>query len=593
MELANLIGTIGPLEVRGGATGQITALTYDAAAAVPGALHFCVPGFRVDGHDFAGQAEAAGAVALVVERFLDIDLPQLLVRSSRAAMGPAADTFYGHPSHELDVIGVTGTNGKTTTCFLMYSVLEAAGLRPALLGTVESRIGGRVAEVKRTTPESIDLQAQFRQMADAGDQSCAMEVSSHALALERVAGTRFAAAAFTNLTQDHLDFHATMEEYYLAKRRLFEHDAWPSAVNVADPYGRRLVMEAAGPVLSYGADDDDRAAVRPQSVEIGAGGAISLIALTPRGLLPLDVRLRGDFNVANVLCVVALSELLELPHEAVRAGIAALHGVPGRFEPVDAGQPFTVLVDYAHTPDSLENVLTAARRITSGDEADVRPAAVEVGEGGAISLIAQTPRGPLPLDVRLRGHFNVENVLCAVAVAELLDLPHHAVREGIAAMPGVPGRFEAVDAGQPFTVLVDYAHTPDSLENVLRSARAITAGRLICVFGCGGDRDRGKRPLMGAIARRLADRAIVTTDNSRSEDPQAIADEITAGIEMEVELDRRRAIEDAVTGAAAGDVVVIAGKGHEQGQQFADRTIPFDDREVAREALEALTSRKS
>ena len=251
LELANLIGTIGPLEVRGGATGQITALTYDAAAAVPGALHFCVPGFRVDGHDFAGQAEAAGAVALVVERFLDIDLPQLLVRSSRAAMGPAADTFYGHPSHELDVIGVTGTNGKTTTCFLMYSVLEAAGLRPALLGTVESRIGGQVAEVKRTTPESIDLQAQFRQMADAGDQSCAMEVSSHALALERVAGTRFAAAAFTNLTQDHLDFHPTMEEYYLAKRRLFEDDAWPAAVNVADPYGRRLVMEAAGPVLSY------------------------------------------------------------------------------------------------------------------------------------------------------------------------------------------------------------------------------------------------------------------------------------------------------------------------------------------------------
>ena len=477
LELANLIGTIGPLEVRGGATGQITALTYDAAAAVPGALHFCVPGFRVDGHDFAGQAEAAGAVALVVERFLDIDLPQLLVRSSRAAMGPAADTFYGHPSHELDVIGVTGTNGKTTTCFLMYSVLEAAGLRPALLGTVESRIGGRVSEVKHTTPESIDLQAQFRQMADAGDQSCAMEVSSHALALDRVAGTRFAAAAFTNLTQDHLDFHPTMEEYYLAKRRLFENEAWPAAVNVADPYGRRLVMEAAGPVLSYAADDD-RAAVRPQTVEIGAGGAISLIALTPRGLLPLDVRLRGDFNVSNVLCVVALSELLELPHEAVRAGIAALHGVPGRFEPVDAGQPFTVLVDYAHTPDSLENVLTAARRITSGD--------------------------------------------------------------------------------------------------------------VICVFGCGGDRDRGKRRLMGGVARRLADRAIVTNDNPRSEDPAAIAAEIMNGIDMEVELDRRRAIELAVAAARPGDIVVIAGKGHEQGQQFADHTVPFDDRTAALEALQQL-----
>ena len=236
-------------------------------------------------------------------------------------------------------------------------------------------------------------------------------------------------------------------------------------------------MEAAGPVLSYAADDD-RAAVRPQTVEIGAGGAISLVALTPRGLLPLDVRLRGDFNVSNVLCVVALSELLELPHEAVRAGIAALHGVPGRFEPVDAGQPFTVLVDYAHTPDSLENVLTAARRITSGD--------------------------------------------------------------------------------------------------------------VICVFGCGGDRDRGKRRLMGGVARRLADRAIVTNDNPRSEDPAAIAAEIMNGIDMEVELDRRRAIELAVAAARPGDIVVIAGKGHEQGQQFADHTVPFDDRTAALEALQQL-----
>jgi len=319
-------------------------------------------------------------------------------------------------------------------------------------------------------------------MADAGDCSCAMEVSSHALELHRVDSLRFAAVAFTNLTQDHLDFHPDMEAYYLAKRKLFEDARRPGAVNLGDDYGRRLAAEVKGPVLTYAA---------------------------------------------------------------------------------------------------------------SGDEADVRPAGVEVGEGGAISLIASTPRGPLPLDVKLRGHFNVENVLCAVAVAELLELPHRAVRDGIAAMPGVPGRFEAVDVGQPFTVLVDYAHTPDSLDNVLRSARAFTAGRLICVFGCGGDRDRGKRPLMGAIARRLADRAIVTTDNSRSEDPQAIADEITAGVEMEVELDRRRAIEEAVAGAGPGDVVVIAGKGHEQGQQFADRTIPFDDREVAREALDSLTGQRS
>src|SRR6476619_6734220 len=410
MELATLIDAVRPLRVVGEPDADILAVTYDARSAVPGALHVCVPGLRADGHDFAPVAVGHGAVALIVERELDLPVTQLVVESSRQAMAAAADAFYGHPSDEVQVVGVTGTNGKTTTAYLMHAILSAAGLRPGLLGTVESRIGGVVEPVTRTTPESVDLQAILRRMADAGDRSCAMEVSSHALELRRADSLRFAAVAFTNLTPDHLEFHPDMEAYYMAKLRL---------------------------------------------------------------------------------------------------------------------------------------------------------------------------------DLRLRGHFNGENVLCAVAVAELLDLPHYVVREGIAAMPGVPGRFEAVDAGQSFTVLVDYAHTPDSLENVLRSARAITAGRLICVFGCGGDRDRGKRPLMGTVARKLADRAIVTTDNSRSEDPQAIADEITAGIEMEVELDRRRAIEDAVAGAGAGDVVVIAGKGHEQGQQFADRTIPFDDREVARAALEA------
>jgi UDP-N-acetylmuramoyl-L-alanyl-D-glutamate--2,6-diaminopimelate ligase len=334
-----------------------------------------------------------------------------------------------------------------------------------------------VARLERTTPESIDLQALFRQMLDAGDQSCAIEVSSHALELQRVAGTRFAAAGFTNLTQDHLDFHPSMEDYYAAKRGLFTSGPWPAAVNVGDPYGQRLAREAVGAVLTY-AGSGDEAAVRPHALELGEGGSIALIARTPRGLLPLDVRLRGGFNVENVLLVVALAELLELPHEAVRAGISSLHGVPGRFEPVDAGQPFSVLVDYAHTPDSLENVLESARRIT--------------------------------------------------------------------------------------------------------------AGSLIVVFGCGGDRDRGKRPLMGAVARRLADRAIVTNDNPRSEQPEAIAAEITAGFDMEVELDRRAAIAEAVAGARPGDVVVIAGKGHEQGQQFADRTLPFDDRVAAREALEAL-----
>ncbi|HEX3331914.1 MAG TPA: UDP-N-acetylmuramoyl-L-alanyl-D-glutamate--2,6-diaminopimelate ligase [Gaiellales bacterium] len=476
MELSTLIEAVGPRSVRGRADTDITAVTYRAEAVVPGALHVCVPGFTADGHDFAGAAVANGAAALVVERGLDFDLPQLVVASSRSAMAAAADAFYGHPSRELDVVGITGTNGKTTTAFLMHAVLEAAVGQAGLLGTIESRIGGVVEEVARTTPESVDLQAMLRRMVDAGDRACAIEVSSHALELERVAGVRFAAAGFTNLTQDHLDFHPDMEAYFAAKARLFREA--PGAINVGDEYGRRLAGMAGGPVLTY--------AARPDA------------------------------------------------------------------------------------------------------DADVRPHAVEVGAGGAIALIVSTPRGPIPLDVRLRGGFNVENVLCAVTLSELLELPHAAVRAGIAAVPGVPGRFEAVEAGQPFTVLVDYAHTPDGLENVLHSAREITAGRLICVFGCGGDRDRGKRPLMGRVARRLADIALVTSDNPRSEDPEAIIAEIMDGIPMESEPDRRAAIERAVGLARAGDVVVIAGKGHEQGQQFADRTLPFDDRTVAREALAGL-----
>jgi UDP-N-acetylmuramoyl-L-alanyl-D-glutamate--2,6-diaminopimelate ligase len=303
-----------------------------------------------------------------------------------------------------------------------------------------------------------------------------MEVSSHALELGRVGAVAFDVAGFTNLSPEHLDFHPDMEAYFAAKARLFEEA--PGAINVGDDYGRRLAGMAGGPVLTYAARTDA--------------------------------------------------------------------------------------------------------------DADVRPHAVEVGAGGAIALIVSTPRGPVPLDVRLRGGFNVENVLCAVTLAELLELPHAAVRAGISSVPGVPGRFEAVEAGQPFTVLVDYAHTPDGLENVLESAREITAGRLICVFGCGGDRDRGKRPLMGRVARRLADVPLVTSDNPRSEDPEAIIAEIMDGIPMAAESDRRAAIERAVAIARPGDVVVIAGKGHEQGQQFADRTLPFDDRTVAREALAAL-----
>ena len=474
MDIERVIAALAPVDVLGRAPVEIADLAYDARAAGPGSLFFCVPGTRSDGHDFAAEAVANGAVAVVVERPLELAVPQLVVADARRAMAVAADAFFGKPTAELQVAGVTGTNGKTTTAFLLYAILAAAGRRPGLLGTIESRIGGERRPAIRTTPEAIDLQRTFREMLDVGDRSAAVEATSHGSELGRLDRVRFAALVFTNLTQDHLDFHGTIERYFDAKRRLFTENRPPAAVNVGDPYGRRLADElrSEGALLTFGLVDD--AELRAEELELGARGA--------------------------------------------------------RFR---------------------------------------------VGE--------------MELETRLRGRFNVENVLGAVAVARLLEIPDDEIAYGVKELRGVPGRFEAVDEGQPFAVLVDYAHTPDSLENVLRTARDIAQNRLICVFGCGGDRDRGKRPLMGRIASELADLAIVTSDNPRSEEPEAIIAEILAGANgAEVEPDRREAIARAIGAADEGDVVVIAGKGHEQGQQFADRTVPFDDREVAREALRRL-----
>src|SRR5436309_12934975 len=456
MHLERVIAALAPADVLRRAPVEIGDLAYDARAAGPGSLFFCVPGTRADGHDFAADAVANGAVALVVERPVDLDVPQLVVPDVRRAMAPLAEEFFGRPSEELQVAGVTGTNGKTTTAFLLYSILAAAGRRPGLLGTIESRVGGERRPAARTTPEAIDVQRAFREMLDAGDRSCAMEATSHGSELGRLDRVRFAALVFTNLTQDHLDFHGTLERYFEAKRRLFTETRPPAAINVGDEHGRRLADELRGEeeLLTYGFADD--AELRPEGLESG-----------PRG--------------------------------------------------------------------------------------------------------ARFRAGGIELETRLRGRFNVENVLGAVAAARLLDIPDDAIAYGVRELRGVPGRFEAVDEGQPFAVLVDYAHTPDSLENVLRSAREITAGRLICVFGCGGDRDRGKRPLMGAIARRLADVAIVTSDNPRSEDPEAIVEQVAAGARgghVEREVDRHAAIARAIGLAREGDVVVIAGKGHEQGQEF-------------------------
>jgi len=474
MQIDSLISALAPREVVGHAPVEIRDLAYDARAVEPGSLFFCVPGGQADGHDFAPLAVEAGAVALVVERALDVTVPQLVVESARDAMPVAADEFFGRPTEQLQVAGVTGTNGKTTTAFLLYAILAAARRRPGLLGTIESRVGGERRPAIRTTPEAIDLQRAFREMLDAGDRSAAVEATSHGSALGRLECVRFRALVFTNLTQDHLDFHGTLEEYFDAKRRLFTEARPPAAVNVGDDHGRRLADELRGrqELLTFGVAND--AEIRADELE-----------LSPRG--------------------------------------------------------------------------------------------------------ARFRAGGIELETRLRGRFNVENVLGAVAAARLLGIDDDAIAYGVKELRGVPGRFEAVDEGQPFAVLVDYAHTPDSLENVLRTARDLAQTRVICVFGCGGDRDRGKRPLMGRIASDLADVAIVTSDNPRSEDPDAIIAEILTGAgDAEVEPDRREAIARAVEAAGEGDVVVIAGKGHEQGQQFADRTIPFDDREVARDALRRL-----
>jgi UDP-N-acetylmuramoyl-L-alanyl-D-glutamate--2,6-diaminopimelate ligase len=475
MDIERVIAALAPVDVLGRAPVEIADLAYDARDATAGSLFFCVPGSRADGHDFAAEAVANGAVALVVERPLELEVPQLVVEDARRAMGVAADEFFERPTEKLELAGVTGTNGKTTTAFLLYSILAAGGRRPGLLGTIESRVGGERRPALRTTPEAIDLQRSFREMLDGGDRSCALEATSHGSELGRLDRVRFSALVFTNLTQDHLDFHGTIERYFDAKRRLFTDERPPAAINVGDPYGRRLAEELQGHdrLVTFGFADD--AELRPESLDLGPRGA--------------------------------------------------------RF-----------------TTDGLE------------------------------------------LETRLRGRFNVENVLGAVAAARLLGIEDDAIARGVRELRGVPGRFEAVDEGQPFAVLVDYAHTPDSLENVLRTARDLAQNRLICVFGCGGDRDRGKRPLMGRIASELADLAIVTSDNPRSEEPDSIIGEIVAGAagDVEVEPDRREAIARAIDAAQEGDVVVIAGKGHEQGQQFADRTVPFDDRDVAREALRRL-----
>jgi UDP-N-acetylmuramoyl-L-alanyl-D-glutamate--2,6-diaminopimelate ligase len=462
-------------ERRGDGAVPVLDVAFDARVTAPGCVFFCVPGAHVDGHRFAAAAADAGAVGLIVERWIDdVNLPQVRVPNVREAMGPMSAVVFGSPAGAMTMVGVTGTNGKTTVTYLLESVFAAAGLRPGVIGTTGARIDGRQLPLERTTPEAPDLHRSLARMRDAGVQAVAMEASSHALDQRRVGGVRFDVAAFTNLSQDHLDFHPSMEAYFEAKSRLFstEH-ARRAIVNADDAWGRRLLRDAEVPTTSYGLADD--ADVRAADVTVTPDGA----AFTVDGI-------------------------------ALRSG--------------------------------------------------------------------------------LRGAFNVENCVCAFAVARALDLAPEAIVRGIGSVRTIPGRLEPVEAGQNFLVVVDYAHTPDSILTVLQAVRPLTSGRLIVVFGCGGDRDRDKRPRMGATATANADLTILTNDNPRSESPMDILGAIEVGAkegrgDYEILPDRRAAITHAIAMARRGDAVVIAGKGHERTQEFADTTVVFDDRLVAREAI--------
>jgi UDP-N-acetylmuramoyl-L-alanyl-D-glutamate--2,6-diaminopimelate ligase len=475
------------LALRGDPRTEIASVVSDSRATGPGDLFCCVVGSTTDGHDLAPAAVAAGAAALLVERPLGLPgAAEVQVASVRAAMGPLAAAACGHPSRKLAVLGVTGTNGKTTTTWLLEAIARAAGIRPGVIGTIGARIDGVPVPGERTTPEATDLQPLLARMVEAGVGLAAIEVSSHALVMHRVDGTRFAAACFTNLSHDHLDFHAGLGDYFEAKALLFDPArTGAAAANLDDPHGAEIARraEAAGlAVLGFG---------------------------------------------------------LDAPSAAVRA--EGLDTSPG-------GNRFRLL----------------------------------------------TPYGEAAVQSPLVGRFNASNALAAAATALAAGLDVEAVAAGLSAPVVVPGRMERVEAGQPFPVLVDYAHTPDGLEQVLRAARPLVgdSGRLVVVFGCGGDRDRAKRPAMGKAAAGLADMLVVTSDNPRSEDPMAIIEEVVAGIPSGVhpivEADRRRAIAVALAGRRPEDVLVVAGKGHESGQTAGGVTVPFDDRDVAREELARL-----
>ena len=493
--LQALLRELPSSQVRGPVGGPVSGIAYHSQSVRPGALFVAIRGAHHDGHAFIPEALRQGATAVVVEHPVEVprEVTQVIVPDTRVALAALSAAFFGHPSRDVTLFGITGTKGKGTTAYLLEAALSQGGQRTGVIGTLGVKLGAQVTPLERTTPEAPDLQRTLRQMADAGVRVVVMEVASHALVLHRVGGCHFHGAVFTNLTQDHLDFHKTLDAYRAAKRMLFEMVApnGVSIINGDDPSAPVMAKASRAPVITYGLSA--RADVRASGVQLRLDGA-DFTAVTPHGETAVHLRLPGRFNVSNALAAIA----------------AAVH------------------------------------------------------QGVALHVIAQA-----------LGEFT-----------------------------GVPGRFEAVREGQPFGVIVDYAHTPDSLENVLRVARDFTRGRLLVVFGCGGDRDRTKRPVMGRIAAQLADVAVVTSDNPRSEEPTAIIEEILRGTgdaasggsgarsasraRIDVEPDRRLAITRTLESAQAGDVVIIAGKGHEPYQEIKGVKYPFDDRVVAREVLQSL-----
>jgi len=468
----------------------IKDIKVDSRNVEPGDLFICLQGHTVDGHDYAEKAVKQGAIALVCQRELPLDVPQVIVKDTRFAMALLSDKFYGHPSHQLKVIGVTGTNGKTTTTHLLEKILEDQGKQAGLIGTIKMKIGREVFEVKNTTPDAIDLQKNFKKMLDAGSTYAIMEVSSHALDMGRVRGVDYHIAVFTNLTQDHLDYHGTMEKYREAKGLLFAQLG--NKYQSAEQANKYAILNADDPASDY-------------------------------------------------------------------------------FKKITAAQVITYGID---------------------QNADVKAEKISISARGThFTLVSY--KGKIEVQLKMVGKFSVYNALAAATAALVEGVPLEDIKKSLEEIQGVDGRFETVDEGQDFTVIVDYAHTPDSLENVLKTIKEFAKGKIICVFGAGGDRDRTKRPLMGEIAMKYSDLAVVTSDNPRSEDPEQIISDILDGVKKVTATDadyiaitdRKQAITYAVENARSGDVILIAGKGHETYQILGDKVIHFDDREIARAAL--------